>query len=136
MRQWGIAIAAAALAGCSLGEFKFGGSESAPVEQLAADIVAIKSTPNASTEDVLLKAAQTARSAGASHFKLISAADVGRPTDSSRTGALPQSASPTIRPGQDTYIRLLRLPSGQEPPGGYFSVDEIFELMGRRAIRG
>jgi len=140
MRSWVIALIPVVLGGCTMGDLNFGLSSGGLVaEQMTTDIFGIKSNPNASTEDVLIKAAQTTKSIGATHFKLISADDVGRPLDvgipggpSSPTGAMTTAtASASIRPGRDTYIRVLRLAPGQEPPGGYFSADEIIGMMGR-----
>ena len=138
------AVAGLALAGCSLGELNFGSSGGVVSEQMTTDIFGIKSSPNASNEDVLLKAAQTTKSAGATHFKVISAADVGRPLDVMKQGDertagspySPSTGSTVIKPGQDAYIRVLRLAPGQQPPGGFFDADELIQLMGRRARGG
>ena len=139
MRSWIIAPVAMVLGACSMGDFNFGSPGGLVTEQMNTDIFGIKSNPNASTEDVLLKAAQTTKSMGASHFKLISADEVGRPLDTGSPSGTSSPAAPvttatasaSIRPGRDTYIRVLRLPSGQEPPSGYFSADEIMGMMGR-----
>jgi len=131
-----LALAACTMGDLNLGNFgSFGGSGGVTEhEQMTPDIFGIRSSPNASNEDVLLKAAQTTRSVGGTHFKLISADDAGRPLEAASSGAAATSA--TIRPGQDTYIRVLRLAPGQEPPGGYFQADDIIATMGRRAKRG
>src|SRR5215470_14421889 len=107
MRLWVIAAVTLVLAGCTISDLNFGSSGGLVSEQMTTDIFGIKSNPNASTEDVLLKAAQTTKSIGASHFKLISADDAGRPLDVGSPGAASapaaaatgSAASATIRPG-------------------------------------
>jgi len=144
MRRWAIVAATFALAGCSMSDLNFGSAGGLVAEQMTTDIFGIKSTPNASTEDVLFKAAQTTKSVGATHFKLISADDAGRPLDVGGAGTTSSpaasmttsTASASIRPGRDTFIRVLRLAPGQEPPSGYFDADEIIGMMGRRGKRG
>src|SRR5215467_10007815 len=117
-------VACLALAGCGvINSLTSGFSSGLGAEQVTTDIIVIKSSPRFSTEDVLLKAAQTTKTAGSTHFKLISADAVGRPLDVANPAAPPPSTaagSPAvIRPGQDTYIRVLRLDPGQEAPSGY-----------------
>ncbi|SRR5712691_8327558 len=152
MRQWVIAALAAglALAGCSIRDLDFGLSGGVAAEKMTADVFRIRSRADSMTpQDVLLIAAQTAKGAGATHFKLISADDasrqldgtpldvnpsaVGRPAISTAT---PPTTSTSIKPGQDVYIRVLRLAPGEQAPGGSFAADEIIELVGRRAKRG
>ena len=100
---------------------------------MSTDIVSIKSNPSASTEDVLLKAAQTAKRVGASHFKLITAAEVGKPADATGTGTAPSNNRATLLGSR----RSLELDLGKTPtfgycdfrrakktPGGYFAADE------------
>jgi hypothetical protein len=147
--KWSIAAIAISLGACTLANVNFGGSEGPVVEQMTTNIFGIKSSASATVESVLLKAAQTTKKVGATHFKLISADDAGRPLDVTTQGSANSPAearagqsyagtpaSPSIKPGQDTYIRVFRLMPGQEPPAGYFDAEEIIALMGRRAKPG
>lgn len=123
---------------------------------MTADVYRIEARGNGYTKSTtmqdftMLKAAETARNAGGTHFMMISA------EDASRTGAYvmpgqaqtsfngnvatttysPPTAIPIHKPGQDTYIRVLRLTPGQTPPPGAISADEIITNVGGRVKRG
>jgi hypothetical protein len=97
----------------------------------------------------LLKAAETTIDAGGSHFVVISAADASRagafttPSTIQTTVSggtaystyTPGSTTTFIKPGQDTYIRIVRLNAGERPPPGAYPVDEIVQFIGSRAKR-
>jgi hypothetical protein len=141
--KWSIAAIAISLGACTLANVNFGGSEGPVVEQMTTNIFGIKSSASATVESVLLKAAQTTKKVGATHFKLISADDAGRPLDVTTQGSANSPAELCRHPGlpfyqawADTYIRVFRLMPGQEPPAGYFDAEEIIALMGRRAKPG
>lgn len=147
-----IAVFAVALilAGCGTKYQEMGLTGGVAAEQVTADTWRIRSRGNAYTSQstvqdyVLLKAAETTRAAGGTHFQLISAADA------SRVGAItgPATASTTysgnsafttitpgdttvyVRPGQDAYIRVLKAPA----PGA-FSAEEIIRFAGSRVQR-
>jgi hypothetical protein len=88
---------------------------------------------------VLLIAAETTKGAGATHFKLISVNDANRLVDFTALGSVatsvvgrradstaPSATTATmIKPGQDAYVRVLRLAPGEQPPNGVFAVDAI-----------
>jgi len=40
-----------------------------------------------------------------------------------------------IKPGQDTYIRVITVAVGRAPPAGAFSADEIIQFIGPRVPR-
>jgi hypothetical protein len=125
-------------------------------EQMTADVFRIKSRGNAYTDQttvqdyVMLKAAETTKSAGATHFQLISANDASRQDVITTPGSVntsvvgqtaistytPPTTSTMIKPGQDAYIRVLRLTPGQQPPAGAFAADEIIQFVGSRVKRG
>jgi hypothetical protein len=51
------------------------------------------------------------------------------------TTYMPPSATPVIKPGQDAYIKLIRVAAGQQPPSGAISAEEIITFIGRRVER-
>jgi len=97
----------------------------------------------------ILKAAETAKKAGATHFAIISA------SDASSTGAIvvpgqaqttftgnmaytsytPSTVHQYVKPGQDTYIRVFSIPPGQKAGTGMLSADEIIQFVGSRVKR-
>jgi hypothetical protein len=98
----------------------------------------------------LLKAAETTKSAGGTHFAIISAADasstgyVTTPAQA-QTSFVGNTAYTTfnpgnvygyVKPGQDTYIRVFTVAPGQAPPAGVLSADEIVQFVGSRVKRG
>lgn len=120
-------------------------------EQVTADTWRIVSRGNAYTSSttiqdyVLLKAAETTKAAGGTHFLLIGASDASRvgvvtTPGTATTNVIGNTAFTTynpgitseyIKPGQDAYIRVLKGPS----PGA-FSADEIIKFTGPRVERG
>jgi hypothetical protein len=122
---------------------------------MSADVFRIKSRGNGYTsastvqDYVLLKAAETTKSVGATHFQMISATDATQQEIVSTPGTMntsvyggtafttytPPSTSVLNKPGQDVYIRVLRLPGGQQSPAGVFAADEIIQFIGGRVKR-
>ncbi|MPZ38073.1 MAG: hypothetical protein GEU95_08400 [Rhizobiales bacterium] len=107
-------------------------------------------TSNTTVQDyALLKAAETTKAAGATHFVVVNAANA------SSTGSFttPGSAQTTfsgntaytsyqpgqthtfIKPGQDAYIRVVRSRPGERPPAEAISADEIIQFVGARVKR-
>ena len=153
---WRFALFLVLLTGCSTPYQEMGFTGGVGAQQMTADTYRIISRGNAYTgstaiqDYTLLKAAETTRSAGATHFMIISAADA------SRTGAIispgqatttfhgntasttysPATAHNYIKPGQDTYIRVVTVAPGQAPPPGALSADEIIQFVGARVKRG
>ncbi|MFZ1104971.1 MAG: hypothetical protein WAN86_19320 [Hyphomicrobiaceae bacterium] len=107
-------------------------------------------TPATTVQDyAILKAAETTKQAGGTHFAIISASDassaghvvvpgqahtsvVGRTAYTTYT---PATAYRFVRPGQDVYIRVLTVQPGRQPPPGAFSADEIIRYVGGRVKR-
>jgi hypothetical protein len=93
----------------------------------------------------LLKAAETARRAGGTHFVIVSAEDatrVGYTPDSVQTHYMGTMATSTyvpprqyVTPGRDTYTRVVTVPPGKAAPPGAISADEIIHFVGRRVPR-
>jgi hypothetical protein len=145
----------AGLLGCATPYQNMGFRGGVAAEQITADVYRIKSRGNGYTAQstvqdyALLKAAETAKSVGASHFQLISADDASKQSIVTTPGTAstsvvgntafttysPGSTEVVIKPGQDAYVRVLRLANGQSPPPGALSADEIIRYIGGRVQR-
>jgi hypothetical protein len=151
----GLAILLAVLGGCATPYQEMGFSGGVQAQQMTTDTFRIVARGNAYTggtaiqDYTILKAAETAKQAGATHFAVISA------SDASRTGTIvtpgqahtsfsgntayttysPATAHHYVKPGQDTYIRIFAILPGQQPPPGALSADEIIQFVGGRIKR-
>ena len=154
MRILGIVALCAALGGCATKYQEMGFSGGVAAQQITADTWRIQSRGNAYTgastvqDYVLLKAAETNQAAGGTHFQIVSAADASRAStfvtpgsstttfvgNQAFTNTSPGSVDTVIRPGQDVYIRVLKLPAGAPAPGVY-SAAEIVQFTGARVQR-
>ena len=97
----------------------------------------------------ILKAAETTRQHGATHFQIISASNASSTGhivvpgqanttfvgNTAMTTYSPSTVHQYVRPGQDTYIRIINVAPGQQPPHGVFSADEIIQFVGSRVKR-
>ncbi len=98
---------------------------------------------------VMLKAAETTVQLGYTHFMVVSASDASR-SDTIVTGGTsrttfvgntamttynPPVAHNIYKPGEDAYIRIIRIPPGQHPPQGAIAADEIIRHVGSRVKR-
>jgi hypothetical protein len=154
MRFLWVAALCVVLAGCATKYQDMGFSGGVAAQQITADTWRIQARGNAYTDAaavqdyVLLKAAETTQAAGATHFQIISGADAsrastivipGRSTTTvvgrqAFTTTTPGSVDTVIKPGQDVYIRVLKLPSGTTTQGTYSAV-EIIQFVGSRVER-
>ncbi|MFO1185745.1 MAG: hypothetical protein U1E56_13320 [Bauldia sp.] len=141
---WLIPLLAASLAACnsSLGGAGFGGfgggalGDPTAVTQVSADTFRIPGSAISGTsqsavqDDVLMKAAQTTKDAGATHFIVLASTD-------SAARAAPAGAKPgdAARPAQDVLIRVLTVGNGQQAPIGALSADETLAFVGNRKIK-
>jgi hypothetical protein len=145
----------ATLAGCGTRYQDMGLTGGVAAEQMTADVYRIKSRGNAYTDKttvqdyVLLKAAETTKSAGGTHFLLISGQDASRQVTVTSPGSAtttvaggvavtsysPPTSDTVIKPGQDAYVRILKVSAGQQAPAGAFSADEIVKFVGSRVQR-
>jgi hypothetical protein len=148
--------AVALLAGCATRYQDMGFSGGVAAEQMSADVFRIKSRGNGYTDAatvqdyVLLKAAETTKSVGGTHFQIISANDATAQQVITTPGTVntsvygstafttynPPSTEVVHKPGQDVYIRILRLPAGRQATAGVFAADEIVQFIGNRVKRG
>jgi len=154
MRSLAIMVLCAALGGCATKYQEMGFTGGVAAQQITADTWRIQSRGNAYTASatvqdyVLLKAAETTQAAGGTHFQIISAGDASRAStfvtpgtstttfvgNQAVTNTAPGSVDTVIKPGQDVYIRVLKLPPGA-PPQGVYSAAEIIQFTGARVKR-
>ncbi|MEY9987474.1 hypothetical protein ABH995_006811 [Bradyrhizobium yuanmingense] len=145
----------AVLSGCATKYQEMGFTGGVAAQQITADTWRIQSRGNAYTgaatvqDYVLLKAAETTQSAGGTHFQIVSAADASRAstivTPGSSTTTLvgnqafttssPGSVDTVIKPGQDVFVRVLKLPLTTPPTAGLYSAAEIIQFVGSRVQR-
>lgn len=148
-----LALGGLALAGCGTKYQGMGFNGGVEAQQVTADTYRIVARGNAYTANTtiqdyaLLKAAETTKSAGATHFVVISAADAARVSHGVTSGSVqtsvigntaystytPGQPYTIVKPGQDAYIRILR--PGQTAPGA-ISAEEIIRFVGSRVQRG
>jgi hypothetical protein len=143
------------LSGCATKYQEMGFSGGVSAEQMTADTWRIQSRGNAYTNNatvhdfVFLKAAETTQAAGGTHFQIITATNASQAStivtpgsstttlvgNTAITSTSPGSVDTVIKPGQDVYIRVLKLQSGQQIPGA-ISAAEIIQFTGARIKRG
>ena len=98
---------------------------------------------------VILKAAETTVQHGYTHFVVVSAADASS-SDTIVTGGTarttfvgntamttysPPMAHNIYKPGEDAFIRVIRIAPGQHPPPGAIAADEVIRHVGSRVKR-
>lgn len=148
VQKVGVGLSILAMAGCGTPYQDMGFRGGVEAQQMTADTYRIKSRGNAYTarsdvqDYVLLKAAETTKAAGGKYFVLIGSEDATRRSvvvsgsaysTGDRFGVSTNSsatASELIRPGQDSYIRVLK-----EPTPDAFTADEIIQHVGGRVKR-
>lgn len=143
-----------AVAGCATKYQDIGFSGGVAAQQVTADTYRIVARGNGYTSNVtiqdyaLLKAAETTKAAGCTHFLILSgnnATQVSQVQTSgyAQTNIVGRTAYTTytpgetvniVKPGQDAYIKVLRIPPGQSVAGS-FSADEIIQYIGPRVER-
>ena len=154
MRILGVVALCAMLGSCATKYQEMGFAGGVAAQQITADTWRIQSRGNAYTSSatvqdyVLLKAAETTQAAGGAYFQIVSAGDASRastfvtPGSSTTTFAgnhaftttSPGSVDTVIKPGQDVYIRVLKIaPTGPTP--GVYSAAEIIQFTGSRVQR-
>lgn len=154
MRKLWVVVVCATLAGCGTKYQEMGFTGGVAAQQMTADTWRIQARGNSYTnaatvqDYVLLKAAETTQAAGGTHFQIISAADASRAStfvspgtstttvigNQAFTTTTPGSVDTVIKPGQDVYVRVLKLPPGPAPQGVY-SASEIIQFVGSRVER-
>lgn len=153
--KWRFALTALLLAGCSTPYQEMGFTGGVKSQQVTADTYRIISRGNGFTSGTtiqdytLLKAAETTKAGGGTHFMIVSGNDASRTgyietSSTARTTVVGNTAYTTfnpgsvhryVKPGQDTYIRIFAIAGDQPPPRGAISADEIIQFVGGRVKR-
>lgn len=144
------------LSACSTPYQEMGFMGGVAAQRMTADTYRIVSRGNGYTgqtqvqDYTMLKAAETTKAAGGTHFRVVSAQDATREgafvnpghanttfyANTASTTYTPATVTPVIKPGEDTYIRVLTLAPGQAAPPDAISADEIIQFVGARVKRG
>jgi hypothetical protein len=154
MKIWTVVALCVALGGCATKYQDMGFTGGVAAQQITADTWRIQARGNAYTsaatvqDFVLLKAAETTRAAGGTYFQIVSEADASRAStfvtpgtsttsfvgNQAFTTTSPGSVDTVIKPGQDVYIRVLKVaPTG--PVQGVYSAAEVIQFTGPRVRR-
>jgi hypothetical protein len=143
------------LAGCSTPYQAMGFLGGVEAQQITANTFRIVARGNGYTggttiqDYTILKAAETTKQMGATHFQIISASDASSAGHIVTPGQMqtsvvgntayttysPSTVHQYVKPGQDTYIRVVKIGQGQMPPHGAFSAEEIIQYVGSRVKR-
>jgi hypothetical protein len=155
MRAVIIMFATLALSGCATKYQDMGFTGGVAAQQMTADTFRIVARGNGYTsatvvqDYVVLKAAETTKTAGGTHFVMIGSGDASTTGTISTPGHAqttlvgrtayttynPGTVSHYIKPGQDSYIRVVKAsPAGQLPTGA-IDADEIIKYVGQRVQR-
>ena len=154
--RWHLPLLTCALAACSTPYQTMGFTGGVDSQQITGTTYRIVARGNAYTggttiqDYTLLKAAETTKAAGGTHFAIISASDAsstgyvttGSTAQTSFVGNTayttfnPGSVYNYVKPGQDTYIRVFTIAPGQPPLPSTLSADEIVQFVGSRVKRG
>ena len=150
------AVVGLTLMGCGTKYQDMGFAGGVAAQQMSADVFRIEARGNSYTgkntvqDYMLLKAAETTKSAGKTHFILINSADASATTsivdegtatttfigNTAHTTYSPATVSHYFKPGADAYIRVMSVVPGKEIPAGAVSADEIIQFVGARVKRG
>jgi hypothetical protein len=87
--------------------------------------------PGAVKDFVLLKAAETAKERGATHFFVLDRDDVTRRS----YGLAGNVAVPISFPAEDIEVKLFDRKRGQKPPDNAYSADDVIARIGPRVKR-
>lgn len=154
MRVLGVALLCVMLAGCGTKYQEMGFTGGVAAEQISADTFRILARGNAYTaaetvqDYVLLKAAETTQAQGATHFVIVAENQANQAvtitsggtanTTFSGNTAYTSYTAPTsttlIKPGQNVYIKVIKLGPRQQVQGA-MSAAEIIQYTGARVKR-
>jgi len=143
------------LTACSTRYQHMGFAGGVSAERMTADTFRIVARGNGYTDATtiqdyaLLKAAETTVAAGGTHFVVVSAADASRTGEFTTPGTMqtsvygntaystytPGSTVTFIKPGQDAYIRVVRLTANAAVPPGAIRAADIIQFVGARVKR-
>ena len=144
-----------AFAGCATKYQDMGFTGGVAAQQMTANTFRIVARGNGYTarttvqDYMMLKAAETTKQNGGTHFIVISAADASSIQTHVSSGYAqtslvgnrayttysPPTATNIFKPGEDAYIRVFNVPNGTEAPPGGVPADEIIRFVGSRVAR-
>jgi hypothetical protein len=144
----------AVLAGCGTRYQEMGFTGGVAADQVSADTFRILARGNAYTsaetvqDYVLLKAAETTQAQGGTHFIIVGENQANQAVtitsggtaqttfagNTAFTSYTPPTSTTMIKPGQNVFIKVLRLGPGQQAQGA-ISAAEIIQYTGARVKR-
>lgn len=140
------------LSACATKYGEMGLTGGVKAEQVTSDIWRVIARGNGYTESsrvqdfVLLKYAELTLEQGGTHFVIAGSQDqasvgvvttpgtatVNRIGNTAFVTSSPSYSETVVRPGQDAYVRVIKVAAGQQPPLGAFSAAEIDKIVGGR----
>ncbi|SIQ75838.1 hypothetical protein [Bosea sp. TND4EK4] len=147
-----VAALSVALASCATKYGEMGYAGGVKAEQVTSDIWRVVARGNGYTASsrvqdfVLLKSAELTLAQGGTHFVIAGSQDqasvgiittpgtstVNRIGNSAFITTSPGYSETVVKPGQDAYVRIIKVGLGQQPPPGAFSAAEIDKIVGAR----
>jgi hypothetical protein len=144
------------LGGCGTSYREMDAGRGVQALQMSADTWRIEARGNGYTNAnivkdwMLLKAAETAKRQGGSHFIIVEQADASNKSSTITPGArhstlagatrtsiyTPSAINRQMLPGQDAYIKVISVAPDQSAPADAKSADEIIKYIGGRIPRG
>lgn len=154
MRLFVVAALTLLLAGCATKYQDMGFTGGVAAEQISSDTWRILARGNGYTSSetvqdyVLLKAAETTQTQGGTHFVIVGENQANQAVQITTGGSAttsvvgntaytsysPPVTSTMIKPGQNVYIKVVRLGPGQQAQGA-ISAAEIIQFTGARVKR-
>jgi hypothetical protein len=155
-----VAVLTSALAvgvsGCGTTYREMEGGRGVQALQMSADTWRIEARGNGYNganivkDWMLLKAAETTKQQGGTHFIIVEQADASTKSSTITPGArqttlvgatrtsiyTPAVINRQMLPGQDAYIRVIKIAAGEAAPADAKSADEIIKYIGGRIPRG
>jgi hypothetical protein len=161
MRGWYKAVVSAfavasAVSGCGSSYKEMEAGRGVQALQMSADTWRIEARGNGYTganivkDWMLLKAAETTQQHGGTHFIIVEQSDASTKSSTITPGArqstlvgatrtsvyTPSVINRQMQPGQDAYIRVIKVAAGDAAPAEAKSADEIIKYIGGRIPRG
>lgn len=153
MKKLAICVVASLLLGaCATKYGEMGLSGGVKTEQITSDVWRVVARGNGYTQAsrvqdfVLLKSAELTLAQGGTHFVVAGSQDqasvgvittpgtatVNRIGNTSFISTSPGYSETVVKPGQDAYVRVIKVPTGHQPPAGSFNAAEIDRIVGAR----
>jgi hypothetical protein len=145
-----------ALSGCGSSYKEMESGRGVQALQMSADTWRIEARGNGYTggnivkDWMLLKAAETTKQQGGTHFIIVEQSDASTKSSTITPGArqstlvgatrtsvyTPAVINRQMQPGQDAYIRVIKVAAGEAAPADAKSAEEIIKYIGGRIPRG